>query len=368
MFSNTFLKKLKDTIPYVILWFVAGVLYIIIEKGMMGDLTIYPSTGNPYDFKSSLMAVAVITLFIGFGQGILERTVFRNLFRGRPFIFKILFKTVLYAGLMLLAQLLISFPLNSLALDKPLFHPEVVRTVKGFMTNFIFLSILLYMAIFMFLGLFIDEMLQNIGGTVALNFFTGRYHRSKVETRVFMFLDMKSSTTIAERLGHEQYYQLLNSYYEDMTRALIETKGEIYQYVGDEIVVSWRDQKGLEQNNCIRCFFMIREAISRHADRYEKRYGLVPEFKAGFHMGEVTTGEVGVVKKELLFTGDVINTTARIQGLCNELQSSLLVSKDLLDALSLNKDYQVDPKGEYELRGRDQKIQLYSVLRTEKSH
>ena len=77
MFSNTFLKKLKDTIPYVILWFVAGVLYIIIEKGMMGDLTIYPSTGNPYDFKSSLRAVAVITLFIGFGHGILERTVCR---------------------------------------------------------------------------------------------------------------------------------------------------------------------------------------------------------------------------------------------------------------------------------------------------
>ena len=365
MLSNTLLKKLKDTITYVLFWFVAGVLYIILERGMMGDLTIYPSTGNPYNFKSSLIAVAVTSLFIGFGHGMLERTVFRNLFKRHPFIFKILFKTVFYAILMLVAQLLISFPLNSMALGKPLFHPEVVSTVKGFITNFIFLSILLYMAVFMFLGMFVDEMLQNIGGTVALNFFTGRYHRSKVETRVFMFLDMKSSTTIAEQLGHEKYYQLLNAYYEDMTRALIETKGEIYQYVGDEIVVSWRDHKGLEKNNCIRCFFMIKEAINRQAKRYQKRYGLVPEFKAGLHIGEITTGEIGVLKKELLFTGDAVNTTARIQGLCNELESTLLISKDLLDALTLDASYLVSPKGEYELRGRDKKVELYSVHRTE---
>jgi len=50
---------------------------------------------------------------------------------------------------------------------------------------------------------------------------------------------------------------------------------------------------------------------------YLSKYGRVPVFKAGIHGGKVMALEVGSVKKELAYLGDIVNTTARIQGECN---------------------------------------------------
>ena len=141
-----------------------------------------------------------------------------------------------------------------------------------------------------------------------------------------MFLDMKSSTTIAEQLGHVEYFRLLNKYYADISDAIIQTAGEVYQYAGDEIIVSWDLKNGLANNNCIRCFFLIKKTFKKVSESYIKRFGLTPEFKAGFHYGKVTTGEIGVIKKEIFFTGDVLNTTARIQAKCNEFGTDILIS------------------------------------------
>ena len=51
------------------------------------------------------------------------------------------------------------------------------------------------------------------------------------------------------------------------------------------------------------------------------QYGVVPEFKAGFHVGFATVGEIGVLKKIIAFSGDVLNTTSRIQSNCNKFDT-----------------------------------------------
>lgn len=343
------------------MWFVAGVLYVVVERGMLGNATIYPSTGNPYDFESSLIVIAFSSAFIGFLQGLAEATVLKNFMKSYAFGNKTLVKVLLYALLLISFMVITSFPLNSHALGVPLFHPDVFEAIWFFISDFVFWSVMLYAATFIGMALFISELMQNLGSNVVINFFTGRYHTSKVEDRIFMFLDMKSSTTIAEQLGHEVYYKLLNAYYEDMTDAIFNTRGEVYQYVGDEIVVSWRSHKGIQDNNCLKCFFLIRDEIAKHAGKYEERFGVVPQFKAGLHIGKVTTGEVGVLKREILFTGDAINTTARIQSLCNEQKTDLLLSKDLASALKLDGAFTTEQKGEFALRGRDKKIKLLTA-------
>ena len=78
-----------------------------------------------------------------------------------------------------------------------------------------------------------------------------------------MFLDMKSSTTIAESLGHVKYFEMLKEYYSDLSDPIIKYSGEIYQYVGDEIVVSWKLKNGLQNNNCIQCFFAMKAGNSK---------------------------------------------------------------------------------------------------------
>lgn len=198
-------------------------------------------------------------------------------------------------------------------------------------------------------------------GNGGLEYLTGRYRKPRQEMRIFMFLDMRSSTAIAEQLGHVKYFQLLNELFTDITDPIVYARGEIYQYVGDEISVSWPLRRGVRRQRCIRCFLDIRAKLQRRARHYEKRYGLVPTFKAGFHYGPVTTGEVGVVKKERIFSGDVVNTAARIQNSCNAHGVDNLLSKELLDVLHLPKEYPVREIGTIVLKGKREPMSLWSL-------
>ena len=130
-----------------------------------------------------------------------------------------------------------------------------------------------------------------------------------------MFVDMKSSTSFAEQLGHKTYFRFLSDYYDQLSNAIIQNKGEVYQYVGDEIVVTWEKADGLQYHNCIRCFYDMKQSLQKKSGYFEKTYGVVPSFRAALHLGQVTTGEIGALKKEIFFTGDVLNVTARIQRL-----------------------------------------------------
>jgi adenylate cyclase len=174
---------------------------------------------------------------------------------------------------------------------------------------------------------------------------------------------MKSSTAIAEQLGHIKYFELLREYYSDFSEAIIRHSGEVYQYIGDEIVISWKYNEGIKNNDCINCFFAMKKDLKKRADWYTSNFGVVPTFKAGLHVGKVTTGEIGALKKEIIFTGDVLNTTARIQGLCNKYAVDILVSEDLIKELQLDKKFQITSLGETELKGKEEKMELFTVLR-----
>ena len=106
----------------------------------------------------------------------------------------------------------------------------------------------------------------------------------------------------------------------------------------------------------------MKEDLGKRADWYQEKFGAQPDFKAGFHYGKVTTGEIGALKKEIIFTGDVLNATARIQGLCNEYNVDLLISEDLIKSLHFNSDYQTKSVGKNELRGKTETIELFTIL------
>lgn len=194
------------------------------------------------------------------------------------------------------------------------------------------------------------------------NFLMGKYFRPKREERIFMFLDLRSSTTIAEKLGEEKYFNFLKDVFKHATPAIVYTKGEIYQYVGDEIVISWSTEKGVKNASCIRCFYEIQRILRQRAPYYKAHYGIIPEFKAGLHYGYVMAGEIGVIKKDIAFSGDVLNTAARIQAKCNELGVNLLLSKPLLDQLALPPNSFIPKKiGNILLRGKQREVTLFTV-------
>jgi adenylate cyclase len=238
---------------------------------------------------------------------------------------------------------------------------EVLNSFAQFFGDFSFWSIALYAGVVVDVALFFSEIKDFVGVNVYANYAFGKYHRPKREIRIFMFLDMKSSTTIAEKMGHAGYFNLIKSYYSEMTDAILETSGEIYQYVGDEIVVSWGQEEGLLKNNCVRCFEMIKLSMKNHETTFKDKHKFVPEFKAGLHIGEVTKGEIGTLKKEIIYTGDVLNTAARIQSLCNQYRASMLISGTLREQLTQSADYRFSEIGNITLRGKSTSLPIYRL-------
>ncbi len=181
--------------------------------------------------------------------------------------------------------------------------------------------------------------------------------------RVFMFLDIVSATAIAEKLGHLKYFELLNDFFEDLEASIFAHHGEIYQYVGDEVVISWPIDKGIENGNCLNCFFSIADTIKSLEGKYMKKYQLVPGFKAGIHCGKVITGMVGSFKREIVYTGDVLNTSSRIEGQCNHYGVKLLFSNDLKEKITSLNGWEFKEIGRLKLRGKKVDTRLFTCLK-----
>lgn len=205
---------------------------------------------------------------------------------------------------------------------------------------------------------FMRQLDRLLGPGVLLRYLLGRYHQPRREARIFMFLDLKASTTLAEELGPEAYYGLLNEFFRDLATPVLDSSGEIYEYVGDQVVLTWKQDRGVRDANCIRVFFDFATRIEEKRQTYMERFGVVPEFKAGVHVGEVMTAEIGDLKKALVFNGDVLNTGSRIEGQCNQLGKRLLASGDLVERLVLPPEWSVEDMGDIQLRGKSEPLRL----------
>ncbi|MEO6453915.1 MAG: adenylate/guanylate cyclase domain-containing protein, partial [Ginsengibacter sp.] len=194
---------------------------------------------------------------------------------------------------------------------------------------------------------------------VFIDILLGRYIQPKIEKRIVMFMDLKDSTPIAEKLGHPMYFKFIRDFIYQVSNAVIEYEGTIYQYVGDEVVTSWFFEKD-NTRKCMAAIIHARRNIQKRSEHFRREYGIVPEFRVGIHVGDVTVGEIGVIKKDIAMSGDTMNTTARIRSACNELNHNFIVSRDFIDNIDL-KDWQSESLGIVELKGKGAGIELFTL-------
>ncbi len=208
---------------------------------------------------------------------------------------------------------------------------------------------------------FITQVNKKYGPGVLVPLLLGKYRQPKEEERIFMFMDLQSSTSIAEQLGHLRYSSFIRDSFMDINQVIGKHNAEIYQYVGDEIVLSWRMEEGLNTLSCIQFYFACGEQFTKRAAYYEQQYGRLPFFKAGVHGGKITAVEIGEIKRDIAYHGDTINTAARIQSLCNAYQKSLLVSKRITEVEGFNEKFTAVSLGKVTLKGRVEPVELLSV-------
>jgi adenylate cyclase len=347
-------------------WMMALLVLYVNAWLLISDLTSEGKLDGAYAFLPDFAATAVLGLTGGLICGWVLVYKVNSRRRHNSFMSDIIRSGALFIVLYLAVAVVMLF---ALAFAFNLFHTDTLSALRAgwdnVVLNMLTPSFLVAMAIWGLLASGTQFMLQvndKFGPGVLWRLITGRYHQPREEERIFMFLDLQSSTSIAETLGHRRFFELLRELYQDITWPITECAGEIYQYVGDEVVVSWPPTRGLQDVNCVRCFFQIEEAIDARRPDYLKRFGVAPIFKAGVHVGPATVGEIGVVKKDIVFSGDVLNTTARIQGECNRYRVNLLVSADLLQLMPVEDAFHAIPIGEIPLRGKSEPLALSVVL------
>ena len=345
-------KSLRQHIIFhCVLWILSSSLYVwfrLVGVEKMYGIAIPSDEVLPLLWRTFIP----VGIVLGFMFGSFDYYLYKKLYRSRSIGALNLMRVSIHIVIVVLMELLISFThLTQLSIDF-----EEIRTIFN---NNLYHSASFIILTSVLSGIII-EVDNKFGPGNLLNLITGKYHQPREEERIFMFLDLKSSTGIAEKLGHRKYSEFIQDCFKDLS-VIKKYKAEIYQYAGDEVVLTWSAKKGLKHYNCLRTYFAFQNTLAKKALYYKSKYGIVPVFKAGVNIGIVTAAEIGEIKREIQYFGDTINTAARIESQCSPSGENLLVSKELVNRLPLTDEYVFDSMGEFELKGKEGKVELFGI-------
>ncbi|MEL6588957.1 MAG: adenylate/guanylate cyclase domain-containing protein [Bacteroidota bacterium] len=353
--------RLKPILVSILYWTATLVLFGFIRLYGLDEEGLYTLTqpNIPLGLIVSLQGIGM-GIVIGLIYGLLDQIFRLDQLRQITYGWLVLIRTgihLLVIPVLILVSILVVFLF--FFEETPFVH--IWNILKQVLLRPTVVLVFIYTAVFSFIYNAFRQIAEMFGPGILLKIMLGRYHQPKEEERVFMFLDLRSSTEYGEKLGHVLYSQLLQDCFFDLTDAVMKHQAEIYQYVGDEVVLSWEMTSGLDKANCLHAYFSFMDTIEERKNYYAEKYGIVPVFKAGVNLGKVMVAEVGIIKKEIAYHSDVLNTAARIQGQCNKAGRSLLCSPDLIAAIQNWEGLRYEEVGSVSLKGKAQKMLLFAI-------
>ncbi|MEO6219400.1 MAG: adenylate/guanylate cyclase domain-containing protein [Ginsengibacter sp.] len=333
---------------YIAGWFFASIfLYLMRQVGVKGE------NGIDIPIKLFIVLLPAFAIIPGFIFGSLQYFFEKNLKRKFPFI--VLIVRVVIIQLFVISILTVGFYAGVAIMENnwSKFYKNIF-SLSAFILNLYVLLANIYFAILI-------EIIRLIGRNNFIKLLTGKFFNPQEEYRIFMFVDLNSSTTIAEKLGHVNYSNFIQDCFSDLD--VVHAYGaEIYQYVGDEAVLTWELSKMKSIIHSIDAFWAFHTKLLSESEYYFKKYGLVPEFKAGMSIGMVTVVEIGRLKKEIAYHGNTLNTAARVVALCNLYGEKLLITKKLYEEYAKEKSkYIFNKVTETRLRGKQGITEIYSI-------
>lgn len=337
--------KLQNVLIYTIIGTIAG--------AGIGFLLHYV---DKIDIAGPTLRGLFIGFLVGTSIGLCEEFLFLEKFRRKSYLFLLIFRTVVYSLVIAFHELLINSASNYFTNDFS-FNESIYSAV--FRENFPRDLLIIVVTSITLIALLQIRRLHRPGDLI--KYVTGKFHLPEEVNKIFLFIDLKSSTAIAEKIGNIKYSSFLIDYFHDMTGAILMSKAEIYQYIGDEIILTWSFDRGVKDSRCINSFYDILTSIELKKEIYLKKYGVHPEFKAAMHGGRVSVTWIGTIKKEIVYHGDVLNTTARIQDECNKHDQKFLISEYMLQNVELPEYLRSEFVGELQLKGKQKKVKIFGL-------
>jgi adenylate cyclase len=322
---------LRFFLPRIVLGFLVGALYAGARYGS-------PVSGG---LAGALCSASFISL---------ERFVLRRnsggFIRPLPFLAYFALRSVLYVGVIVFVIVVV--------------NEAAGAGFAGVRAIDIIVAVMSVVGVILFLS--VNDLL---GPGVLFAFAAGRYHNPLIEERALLFIDMRASTAIAERLGELRYLSLLNRFVGDVSFAVAEASGGIHKYVGDEVIATWHLAPGANPPACVNAAFAALDRIAAQGVTYQREFGVVPDFRAGLHCGPVAVGELGSLRREIALIGDTMNTAARILEACRDTNNRVLASAALIERLAtLPPGVTRRRLGEFPVRGKERRLEL-DVLEAE---
>jgi len=219
-------------------------------------------------------------------------------------------------------------------------------------------AVVLMVAMFFVL---LDMLARLVGERNFRDLALARYRNARFEERFFLFVDIVGSTPLAERVGPAAMHRFLNRVFTISSDPIDDHAGAVYQYVGDEMVITWTLPEGRPDGRPVACFFAIEQAVRAAAGDFEREFGSAPRLRAALHAGEVMTGEVGGSRRAIVFHGDVMNTASRLEQATRALQRTFLASEAALSRIDIKEGYAIEDLGMQQLRGRADPVRVYAV-------
>jgi adenylate cyclase len=346
---------------YVKTLVVIGIVWTFFDYSRYLALSITENAGE-YPFTQSEQGMSAIRIIVGLlaysYMAYLLIFPMKNKFRKYPLWLSFILKTLIlcsltaaYAILNFYITYIFIYGQHPFTASRNLYHYVIETT---WLLDYILSRILLYV-----ITLLILEINEKYSPGVFTDIFIGKYVSPREEKRIILFIDLKDSTPTAEKLGHKKYFFYIRDFIHHISLALLEYDGLIYQYVGDEVVVSWLYNKS-NKNKCVQSVIRARRIIQKESNYYRREYGMVPEYRIGVHLGLVMVGEIGIVKKDLTMSGDAMNTTARIRTMGGELNQKFVGSADFVNHAGLE-SWQVESLGHIDLKGKELPMELFAI-------
>ena len=184
--------------------------------------------------------------------------------------------------------------------------------------------------------------------------------RSENKNVCVMFLDIRNFTGFAEKRSPEEVVQYLESLFEFMIEIVNRHHGIINKFLGDGFMAVFGAPLS-DGKDCANALEAAQEILARVNKEVESGTILPTTIGIGLHAGEAVTGSIGSeLRREYTVIGDVVNLAARIEKLNKSFDSQLLISEIVWQAVS-DESNQAVPKGQVQVRGREQAIQVYQL-------
>jgi adenylate cyclase len=178
-----------------------------------------------------------------------------------------------------------------------------------------------------------------------------------------LFSDIRSFTTVTERLPPQVLTAILREYFDAMAREVFATDGVLDKYMGDAIMAFWGApiEQPDQADRAVRTAIAMIRQLRRLQAKWRADGLPVLDVGIGVNLGLASVGNFGSTDRfDYTLIGDAVNVASRIEGLTVEYGGRILISEATRRQLTLA--VPLRDLGERRLRGKDNPVRIFEVV------